>query len=246
MRVLAAEFNNAELRCRRSCWRRRRDAIQRTLVISAPAAILGWLAFVQAVDAFRGGVLLAANPNWPRAVEVVREVLYGTFVLVAAVVLWTRRDPRVRDDRGRVIAVSLSASFLLVGVGLLPSGPVVWKASNRVFEIGLFVTVMGAVLALVALASLKSNFSIVPEVRSLVVTGPYQWLRHPMYFAELLMIVGIALSDLHITYLIGAISVFGLQVYRILMEERLLSTNFPTAHKEFVAHTRYRLIPRVW
>jgi Flp pilus assembly protein protease CpaA len=51
-------------------------------------------------------------------------------------------------------------------------GPVVWEGSERSIQIGLFVTVMGAVLALVALASLKSNFSIVPEVRSLVVTGP--------------------------------------------------------------------------
>ena len=245
MRLPAADFN-AEVKCRRSYLRRRRDVIQRSLVVSAPAALLGSLSVVQAVDAIRGGVILSANPDWPRAVEVVREILYGTFVLVAAVVLWTTRDPRHRDARGRVIAVSLSASFLLVFVGLLPNGPVVWQASYRMIEIGLFLSVVGAGLALVTLASLKSNFSIVPEVRSLVVTGPYQWLRHPMYFAELLMIVGIVLSDPHITYLVGAMSVLVLQVYRILMEERLLSTNFPAAHKAFVAHTRYRLIPRVW
>jgi protein-S-isoprenylcysteine O-methyltransferase Ste14 len=220
--------------------------ILRVVIGFVPAAILLWLGFDEAVDALRGAVLLTANPSWPIAAEVVREILYGAFLLAAAVVLWTGRNPRFRDDRARVVVASLSASFLLVGVGHLPMGPVVWEGSERSIQIGLFVTVMGAVLALVALASLKSNFSIVPEVRSLVVTGPYQWLRHPMYFAELLMVVGIALSDLHVTYLIGAMSVFGLQVYRIRMEERLLSTSFPTAHKEFVAHTHYRLIPCVW
>ena len=246
VRVLGADFNDANVKCSTSRSPRRYGLIQRALITFAPAAILGWLADVQVVDSLRGAVLLAANPSWPRAVEVVREILYGSFVLGAAVALWTRRDPRVRDGRGRVIAASLSASFLLVGVGFLPAGLVVWSVSTGVFEIGLFVTVIGATLALVALANLRSNFSIIPETQSLVVTGLYRWLRHPMYFAELLMIVGIALSDLRITYLIGAVSVLGLQVYRIRVEERLLSTTFPAAHREFVAHTRYRLIPRVW
>ena len=246
VRVLGTDFSDANVKRTRSRWRRRCGTVQRTLVIFAPATILGWLAMVQAVDALRGGVLLAANPSWPRAVEVVREILYGSFVLGAAVVLWTRRDSRARDGRGRVIAASLCASFLLVGAGFLPGGPVVWSASTGVFEIGLFVTVIGAILALVALASLKSNFSIIPETQSLVATGPYRWLRHPMYLAELLMIVGLALGGVRMTYLIGAVSVLGLQIYRIRVEERLLSTTFPTGYKEFVAHTRYRLIPLVW
>jgi protein-S-isoprenylcysteine O-methyltransferase Ste14 len=176
----------------------------------------------------------------------VREILYGSFVLGAAVTLWKRRDARARDGRGRVIAASLGASFLLVGVGLLPTGPVVWAASNRVSETCLIVTVLGAALAVTALASLGSHFSIVPEAQSLVATGPYRWLRHPMYFAEILMIVGIAVSNLRITYMVGAVCVIWLQIYRIRVEEQLLSTTFPRAYKKFVARTRYRLIPCVW
>jgi protein-S-isoprenylcysteine O-methyltransferase Ste14 len=115
-----------------------------------------------------------------------------------------------------------------------------------VSEICLIVTVLGAALALVALASLGSHFSIVPEARSLVITGPYRWLRHPMYFAEFLMIVGLSLGGPCVTYLIGAVSVLLLQIYRIIVEERLLSTTFPKGYEEFVAQTRYRLIPLVW
>jgi protein-S-isoprenylcysteine O-methyltransferase Ste14 len=212
----------------------------------APAAILGWLGVDEAVDALRGGILLAANPSWPIAVEVVREILYGAFVLAAAVVLWSRRNPRFRDGRARVIIASLSASFLLVGVGLLPTGPVVWEGSVRSIQIGLLITVVGAALAVVALASLGSNFSIVPEAQSLVVTGPYRSIRHPMYLAEILMMFGVALSEPRLTYLIGAMGVFGFQVYRIRVEEQLLSTAFPNTYKEFVARTRYRLVPLVW
>jgi protein-S-isoprenylcysteine O-methyltransferase Ste14 len=216
------------------------------LLTFVPAALLGWLGVFQAVEAFRGGLLLTANPSWPIAVEVVREILYGSFVFGGAVTLWMRRDARARDGRGRVIAASHCASFLLVGVGLLPTGPVLWVASDRVSEICLIVTVLGAALALVALTSLGSHFSIVPEALSLVVTGPYRWLRHPMYFAEFIMIVGLSLSGLCVTYLVGAVSVLLLQIYRIIAEERLLSATFPTRYEQFVAHTRYRLIPLVW
>lgn len=224
----------------------RRDLFQRVIIGFAPAAILVWLGIDEASDALRGGVLLAASPSWPIAVEVVREILYGVFVLAAAVVLSTRRNPCLRDGRARVVVASLSASFLLVGVGHLPTGPVVWEGSVRSMQTGLLITVVGAALAVAALASLGSNFSIVPEAQSLVVTGPYRSIRHPMYLAEILMILGIVLSDPRITYVIGATGVFGLQVYRIRVEEQLLLAAFPNAYEDFIARTRYRLLPHVW
>ena len=244
-RVLRAEYNGTE-NFAVSRGPRRRDAIQRVVIGFVPAVILGCLAIEAAVDALRGGALLTANPSWPIAVEVVREILYGAFVLAAAVVLWTRQNPRFRDARARVIVASLSASFVLVVVGLLPTGPVAWDESVRSIQIGLLITVAGAALAVGAIASLGSNFSIVPEARSLVVTGPYRWLRHPMYCAESLMMFGIALSDPRITYLIVATGVFALQLYRIRVEEQLLSAAFPNMYEEFVARTRFRIIPLVW
>ena len=116
----------------------------------------------------------------------------------------------------------------------------------RSMQTGLLITVVGAALAVAALASLGSNFSIVPEAQSLVVTGPYRSIRHPMYLAEILMILGIVLSDPRITYVIGATGVFGLQVYRIRVEEQLLLAAFPNAYEDFIARTRYRLLPHVW
>lgn len=226
--------------------RRLRDVVKQALMRFMPAAILGWLGVVQSVDALRGGVLMTANPGWPIAVNVVREILYGAFMLGAAVILGTSTGPRLRDGRARVFVASMVATFLLVGVGLMPTGPVAWEATVRSFQIGLLIAVVGASLAVVALVSLGSNFSIVPEAQSLVVTGPYRWLRHPMYSAEFLMMLGIALSDPRIAFLIGAIGVFALQVYRIRMEEQLLLAAFPHAYEEFVTRTRYRLIPHVW
>jgi protein-S-isoprenylcysteine O-methyltransferase Ste14 len=189
---------------------------------------------------------MTANPGWPIAANVVRLILYGAFVLGAAVILGTAKGPRRRDGRARVFVASMVATFLLVAVGLLPVGPVAWEATVRSSQIGLLIAAVGASVAVAALVSLGSNFSIVPEAHSLVVTGPYRWLRHPMYMAEFLMMLGIAVSDPRIVFLTGSIGVGALQVYRIRVEERLLSTAFPRAYEAFITSTRYRLVPHVW
>lgn len=211
-----------------------------------PAAILGWLGVIQSADALRGAGHITANPSWQVAVDVMREMLYGAFMIGAAAKLSRSSSARSRDCRLRVFVASMSASFLLVGVGLLPTGPIAWAATVRSFQIGLLIATAGASFALAALVSLGSDFSILPEARSIVVKGPYRWIRHPIYLAETLMIAGIVLSDPRVTYLIGAVGVVSLQVYRIRVEEQLLSTTFPNSYQMFRARTRYRLLPGVW
>jgi protein-S-isoprenylcysteine O-methyltransferase Ste14 len=115
-----------------------------------------------------------------------------------------------------------------------------------VVEGGLLLTVIGAALALAALASLGPSFSIVPEARTLVVTGPYRWLRHPMYLAELLMLFGVVVGFVRLTTLVGSLSVVGLQIYRIHIEENLLQGAFPATFEDFTVRTRFRLIPLLW
>jgi protein-S-isoprenylcysteine O-methyltransferase Ste14 len=78
-----------------------------------------------------------------------------------------------------------------------------------------------------------------------VSTGPYAFVRHPMYGAAVVFMVGVAL-------LLGswwgtAISpVFAiLFAVRIRIEERTLMTGLP-GYADYAARVRYRLLPRVW
>jgi protein-S-isoprenylcysteine O-methyltransferase Ste14 len=226
--------------------RRPGEVVKRLLERFVPAAILGWLGVVQSVDALRGAMLITANPNWTIAADVMREILYGAFMVGAAVILLKSKVPRLRDRRAGVFVTSMGASFLLVGVSLLPTGPTLWEATVRSFQIGLVTAAVGASVAVAALVSLGSSFSIVPEARLLVVTGPYQWIRHPIYLAEILMMIGVVFSEPRITFLIGALGVCGLQVYRIRVEEQLLSAAFPNSYRQFTSRTRFRLVPHVW
>jgi protein-S-isoprenylcysteine O-methyltransferase Ste14 len=178
--------------------------------------------------------------------EITRTALYAAFVLGVAITLLTSKSPRSRGGRRVAIFASLTATFLMVGLGFLPAGPVLWNRSAIVSQVGLALTVIGAALALTAFLSLGSNFSIAPESRDLVVTGPYRLMRHPIYFAELLMILGIVVGYARLTALVGALGVMGLQIYRIQAEEQLLRDNFSVSFADFTARTHYRLVPLLW
>ena len=44
-----------------------------------------------------------------------------------------------------------------------------------------FMIVLGMVLSIYSLTSLGKNFSIIPQARKLVQSGPYRLVRHPLY-----------------------------------------------------------------
>lgn len=224
----------------------RNGSARRVLTTFAPALVLAWLGISQAGSVSSGWSEFAANPSWTLASELARSALYAAFVLGAAIILLRSKVPRARDGSWIVMASSLVATFLMLAVSYVPAGPLLWSASIHVVEIGLAITVISAALAFASFVSLGSNFSIVPEVRSLVVSGPYRILRHPIYLAELLMIGGVVIGEVRITTFIGAFCVVGLQVCRIRVEEKLLRDAFPVTFAEFSARTRFRLFPLLW
>jgi protein-S-isoprenylcysteine O-methyltransferase Ste14 len=145
-----------------------------------------------------------------------------------------------------VIAISLIASFLMVAANMAPMGPTLWIGSPRVADIGIAVTFVGAAFALAAFGSLGRSFSVIPEARSLVTRGPYRFVRHPMYLAELLMIVGVLFGRAQLTTLIGTLIVIALQTHRVRLEERLLQRTDPVSFAAFAHRTAYRLLPFLW
>ena len=138
------------------------------------------------------------------------------------------------------------ASFLLVVLGeLAPAGPLLLRVPALVAGAAAVVTLGGALLALAAAFELGTNFSFGPQSRRLVVTGPYELVRHPMYLAELLMSAGIVMVAMHLTLVIGVCMVIVLQVVRICAEEKLLMRTMPN-YGPYVRSTRCRLIPSIW
>jgi protein-S-isoprenylcysteine O-methyltransferase Ste14 len=103
---------------------------------------------------------------------------------------------------------------------------------------------IGMIMVLVTIRHLGRSFSLVPQARSVVQTGPYRWIKHPLYLAEEIAILGVVLQDLTPVTVIVLVLHIGVQVCRILYEEDLLRRNC-LEYSSYEA-SRWRLIPHIW
>jgi len=81
--------------------------------------------------------------------------------------------------------------------------------------------------------------------QKVVSTGPYSFVRHPMYFGALVMLAGVPLALGSWWGLFTAIPITLVIVWRLLDEERFLATNLP-GYSEYRDKVRYRLLPFIW
>ncbi len=81
--------------------------------------------------------------------------------------------------------------------------------------------------------------------QSVVSTGPYRYVRHPMYSSMFVFFpAGALLLGSWWGLLLGAV-LLGLLVWRIPFEERVLENGL-AGYDEYERDVRYRLIPHVW
>ncbi len=81
--------------------------------------------------------------------------------------------------------------------------------------------------------------------QTVVTTGPYALVRHPMYSGALVMMLGIPLALGSLSALVPFAALAGLIVVRLIDEERVLAAGLP-GYADYRARTRFRLVPRVW
>lgn len=93
--------------------------------------------------------------------------------------------------------------------------------------------------------SFASGNITVAEEQSVITTGPYAIVRHPMYSGMMLMELFAPLALGSYWALIPVLLFIPWVVLRIKNEEDLLMRNLP-GYRNYCAKTTYRLIPLVW
>lgn len=98
----------------------------------------------------------------------------------------------------------------------------------------------------------RENSYLSPVVRiqderghAVVSTGPYRYVRHPMYLAILVFIVGASLLLGSAHGLFFVLLCAAMLAYRAVLEEHTLQADLP-AYAGYKAKVKYRLIPYVW
>jgi protein-S-isoprenylcysteine O-methyltransferase Ste14 len=81
--------------------------------------------------------------------------------------------------------------------------------------------------------------------QTVISTGPYALVRHPMYAGGLVMLLGIPIALGSWWGLLVIAAMTPALIWRLFDEEKFLARNLP-GYSEYQKKVRYRLIPQVW
>jgi protein-S-isoprenylcysteine O-methyltransferase len=112
---------------------------------------------------------------------------------------------------------------------------------------GVVLCAAGIALAIWARRNLGKNWSSYPtlkESHELIISGPYRFVRHPIYTGMLLALFGSALV-LGLFWFIFFFFICFVFINRVFVEERLMLKQFPDKYPEYRKKTK-ALIPFVW
>ena len=188
--------------------------------------------------------LIGAHPyfggDWVFFMQVAARIAICMFMAILVTLYLARLRP-VRKYEAWMPKITALAGLLFIYVLLaLPRAPAhsgwdAWSAA---------LIILGNGLCIIAVLDLGRSLSVMPEARRLVTTGLYRRIRHPLYLAEEVAMVGVFLQFR--SWQAAAILVlhFFFQLRRMHWEENILESVFP----DYAAYRQmtWRLVPGVY
>ena len=177
------------------------------------------------------------------ALEVARHTLTLAFFLLvlAAYLTRLRAVSHARGFRERVLPMLV---FMAGPVGIFVLQRLAWPPRFQASRVAVALSVAGLALSLWALWHLRSSFSILAEARTVVRSGPYRFIRHPLYLGEAITMLGLCLLQGTFTALALWAGVNLFQVVRARIEEEKLAREFP-AYQVYRRQSRF-IIPGIY
>jgi protein-S-isoprenylcysteine O-methyltransferase Ste14 len=159
-------------------------------------------------------------------------------LLAASVVLRARPTGKARGLEPRMSA--FAGAFLVYAIPLFPRR----ELSMTAEMVATLLILFGSAAAILTLLRLGRSFSVMAEARHLVTSGPYRLVRHPLYLAEELAIIGIWMQFLSLTTALILVAQIAFQLRRMHNEETVLAETFP----EYAAYQQRtaRLLPGIY
>lgn len=118
---------------------------------------------------------------------------------------------------------AIIGTFLTVTLVVMPKGQISFetKLLAGVLVLG------GTLLSIYCLYWLGRSFSVMAHARRLVTTGPYGIVRHPLYAAEMITLIGVTISNWSLAATVVIAVTIAVQFRRMANEERVLRATFP-------------------
>lgn len=158
-------------------------------------------------------------------------------LLVVAIIMLRRRTGAITQSGWEWFA-GYAGTFLpllvtpVAGIQLAPT-PLI---------LGVMLT--GIAIHLAAKLTLRRSMGVVAANRGVKISGPYRLIRHPMYAGYIVLHIGLLLTWPTWQNFAIIFACWGLFVWRIAAEERVLSDD--PLYREMKQRTAFRLVPGVY
>jgi protein-S-isoprenylcysteine O-methyltransferase Ste14 len=201
---------------------------------------LAWVLFSAVVQLAAFQSVNMAAIDSVHAIHLAMRLSTIAFLLLLAVAVLLRTRPSAKAGGLEPRISALAGTFLMYGMVLFPRHDL--SLSTEVIST-LLITV-GSAGAIVALSQLGRSFSVMAETRQLVTSGPYSFVRHPLYAAEELAMLGLFMQFASIWTVLLLVVQFGFQLRRMHNEELVLIASFP--EYDTYRQSTARLIPGIY
>lgn len=135
----------------------------------------------------------------------------------------TRLPPRGTADGLEPRLSAVAGTFVMMLLFVLPAGEI----GTGPTIVASVLVIVGTILSAYCMRQLGRSFSIMASARELVTEGPYGIVRHPLYGAEVVTIIGVIIGHWSLAAIMFGIVWLGLQIRRAHNEERVLRASFP-------------------
>ncbi|HEX9139836.1 MAG TPA: isoprenylcysteine carboxylmethyltransferase family protein [Steroidobacteraceae bacterium] len=166
--------------------------------------------------------------------------------------LRTKRAVKAQKPSSRLVPVALLASGAMLLFSPWPAfDSLGWRwlaVSLPTAVLGLLLTAVGALLAIAARTRLGGNWSaaaVIKEGHELVSSGPYAWVRHPMYCGAFLAAAGTAFASGELRGVIALPLLLTGFWLKARAEERLLEQEFGARYDAYRHRVPGRILPAI-
>lgn len=139
-------------------------------------------------------------------------------------------------------------SWIFVIAVSIISDPKIPIANETAKPIGYFIFLVGMIPLTWGLLTLKGAFlgNIKPVMGKIVQTGPFKYVRHPIYLSMMVSTLGLAFGMRSIWGIVSTVILFGFtSVIRARLEEKELARMHEEEWRDYVDNTSF-FFPYVW
>jgi protein-S-isoprenylcysteine O-methyltransferase Ste14 len=188
--------------------------------------------------------------------------LVALFSYLVALQVWGyRKDPELVRERSRmgpnvegwdkvIVTIYLVLLFVMLVTAGLDAGRYQWSSAPRGIQILGWMGFFAAAILIWRVMSVNTFSSSMVRIQAdrghqVITTGPYRYVRHPMYVGVIVLLLSIPLVLGSWWATLPAVLIGILFVVRTVLEERTLKEGLH-GYPAYMDRVRYRLLPGVW